>query len=569
MNETINQQEFSGAEILVESLCRAGIERVFAYPGGPITNLHQAFIREPRIELILPRHEQGGGFMAAGCARATGQTAVCVATSGPGATNLVTAIADAYADSIPVVFITGQVSTTLIGRNAFQECDFMGITRSIVKHSYMVMSAQDLPRIMAEAFLLANTGRPGPIVIDVPKDIQLQKCIPNFADNVQIRAYKRELPLDQIDIDYMRNAIEQAERPCLYVGGGVISAGATDALRQFAESYNIPVTTTLMAIGALPNEHPLCLQWLGMHGTFSANYAVNSADLVIVLGARFDDRVTGDVNKFAKHARIIHVDIDFSEINKNKKVERGVLCNVKKVLDALNLEPLYKPYTAWHEKLNSLKKQYPFKYKKEPTGIKPQEVIEALSLATKGEAIIVPGVGQHQMWSAQFFNYKYPRQLITSAGLGTMGFGLPTAIGVKLVCPEKTVINIDGDGSFQMNIQELGTVFAEKVNVKIVIINNQHLGMVAQWEDRFFQSRRAQTVLSVAHSPRPYPDFVTIAKGYGIMGLEVTQKEDLMPAIEKMLAHDGPFILDVHTPYGEHVLPMIPGGGSFEDVILE
>lgn len=558
-----------GADIIVSCLQRAGISVVFAYPGGTTMPLHQSLSHAENLRVVLPRHEQGGGFMAAGYARATGLTSVCMATSGPGGTNLVTAIADAYADSIPVVFITGQVSTHMIGRNAFQECDMIGMTRSVVKHSYLIFDVEDIPRIMAEAFHIANSGRPGPVLIDIPKDVQTASCIPQFKREVNIRSYHQNHILKPEDIQIILDALKTAERPCLYVGGGIISANASKALIHFAESFHIPVATTLMGVGAIPDSHPLSLQWLGMHGSVAANYAVNESDLLLAFGVRFDDRVTGDVSLFAPTAKIIHVDIDLSEINKNKPVYHGILANIKEVLTALNKTPQPKPYTSWFTEIERLKKEFPFKYRTRSHAIQPQNVVETLSRMTDGKAIIVPGVGQHQMFASQFYSFSYPRQLLTSAGLGTMGFGLPTAIGAQIAAPEKTVINVDGDGSFQMNIQELATVYAENIPVKMMIFNNQFLGMVAQWEDRFYASNRANTVLSVEKAHRPYPDFVQIAKGYGIAGREVYDESELEEAIREMLDYDGPFILDIHMPYSDHVLPMIPAGKSYKEAIIE
>lgn len=559
----------TGSDIVVRCLEKVGIRLVFAYPGGATIPLHQSLSHSKILRVILPRHEQGGGFMAAGFARATGLTSVCTATSGPGATNLVTAIADAYADSVPMVVITGQVTTDLIGRNAFQECDVIGMTRSMVKHSYLIFDVKDIPSVMDEAFHIANTGRPGPVLIDIPKDVFNATCVPEFETEQNIRRYEHRHILDPADVDIIREELAKAERPCLYIGGGIIASDASAELLRFAEGYNIPVATTLMGVGAIPDDHPLSLQWLGMHGSVAANYTVNEADLVLAFGVRFDDRVTGDVSLFAQNARIIHVDIDYSEINKNKRVTHGILGDVKDVLDILNRDPVYHPYAEWHETIAAMKRDHPFKYRLSQRGLQPQNVIETLSRLTDGKAIIVPGVGQHQMFSAQFYTYHYPRQFITSGGLGTMGFGLPTAIGVKLAKPDSVVINIDGDGSFQMNIQELATAFVEGVAVKMVVLNNQHLGMVAQWEDTFYKGNHANTVLKTDKADRPYPDFVGIAKGYGIPGREVYAESELEDAIREMLETPGPFLLDVHTPYGDHVLPLIPAGKSFKEIITE
>ncbi len=557
-----------GSEIAIRCLERANVKTVFAYPGGASMELHQA-LRNSSIRVILPRHEQGGAFAAGGFARVSGETGVCMATSGPGATNLITGIADAYMDSIPMVAITGQVTSKLIGRNAFQEIDIIGVTRPIVKHSYLVLDAMDIPAVFAEAFYLANSGRPGPVVIDLPKNVQQQICIPEFPEKTTIRAYRPDHTLKSEDIDKIRDAIEKCSRPCIYAGGGIITSGAAEQLKKFAENFNIPVVTTFMGIGAIPENSPLSLKWLGMHGTVYANNAANECDLLIALGARFDDRVTGPTETFAAKSKIIHVDIDKSELNKNIKVDIGVVANVKDVLIALNKNPVRKDYAEWFSLINRWKREYPLRYKDDSKGIQPQLVIQTLDKVSKGEAIIVTGVGQHQMWSGQYYTYKYPRQFISSGGLGAMGFGLPSAIGAKIARPDKLVINVDGDGSFQMNIQELGTVHNEEIDIKMVIMNNQHLGMVAQWEDRFYGSKRGNTELKSNFADRPYPDFVGIAKGYLIPGREVYKKSELEDAIREMIETKGAFLLDVHVEYHDHVLPMIPPGKSYQGILVE
>ena len=569
MTKEIEQGKMlKGCEIVVKCLERQGVETIFAYPGGQSLELHQA-LQKSNIRVILPRHEQGGAFAADGFARASGITGVCMATSGPGATNLITGIADAYMDSVPVVFITGQVPAALIGKNAFQETDIIGITRPIVKHSYLVLDANDLPRIMKEAFYIANSGRPGPVMVDVPKNVQQQLCVPDYDAPMQLPYYNMVGSPNPEDIERIREAIRKSKRPCLYIGGGIISAGASAELIKFAESYNIPVTTTLMGVGAIPGNHPLCLRWLGMHGTVYANYAANECDLLLAFGVRFDDRVTGNPKTFAENAVIVHVDIDLSEINKNKPADIGIVANIKDVLEMLNKEPIFQDYAEWHQQIKEWKEQYPLTFKKKKDKIQPQAVIEKLCELTDGEAIIVPGVGQHQMWAAQYYVHKHPRHHLTSGGLGSMGFGLPAAMGAKIACPDKLVINIDGDGSFQMNIQELGTIHNEDIDVKMIILNNQHLGMVAQWEDRFYGSCRGNTELKSNYVQRPYPDFVTIAKGYMIPGREVYEEKDLVPALKEMLETKGPFLLDIHTGYEEHVLPMIPPGKSYKNIITE
>ncbi len=561
-------QEMKGAEIVIRALEQQGVDMIFAYPGGASMELHQALLNSP-IRVVLPRHEQGGAFAANGYARATGRVGVCMATSGPGATNLITGIADAYMDSVPLVAITGQVPQRFIGKNAFQETDIIGVTRPIVKHSYLVLDAADIPKIMAEAFYLAASGRPGPVVIDLPKDVQQARCTPSFPAEIRLPTYRLRTEPAEAEIEAVREAIRACERPCVYAGGGIITAGAHQELRQVAEAYNFPVTTTLLGLGAFPETHPLSLKWLGMHGAYYANCAANECDLLLCVGARFDDRVTGNVATFAPKAKIVHVDIDPSEINKNKKADIGIVCDARQFLRKMLEQPIRKEYAAWHARIAEWKRDYPLSYNLDEGSIQPQYVIEMLYELTGGKALIVTGVGQHQMWAGQFYKFERPRQFLTSGGLGAMGFGLPAAIGAKLACPDTQVVCIDGDGSFQMNIQELGTVFAEEVAVKVVILNNQHLGMVAQWEDRFYGSRRGDTVLSNTLVNRPYPDFVQIAKGFFVSGREVNTRDELRPALEEMLAADGAFILDVHTGYQEHVLPMIPAGASYLESILE
>ncbi|MBT7162496.1 MAG: acetolactate synthase large subunit, partial [Victivallales bacterium] len=412
------------------------------------------------------------------------------------------------------------------------------------------------------------TGRPGPVVIDLPKDVQQASCVPEFVDNPNPRAYSIPSEAPTQAVADLRAAIAECERPCLFVGGGIIISDAAAELLQFAESYNIPVATSLMGVGAFPERHPLALKWPGMHGTYYATYAVNEADLLIGIGMRYDDRVTGPTKTFAVGAKIVHVDIDPSEINKNKQADIAAVCDAKVFLKAMLPDPIRQDYTEWHEQIRTWKAEQPLRIP-DCDELQPQYVISELDRLTNGEATIVTGVGQHQMWSAQFYRFREPRQLLTSGGLGTMGFGLPSAIGAKIACPDEEVILIDGDGSFQMNIQELGMVHCEDVPVKMIILNNQHLGMVAQWEDRFYNGVRGDTVLSSGRGKAPYPDFIQIAKGYLVPGRHVWQKDELEDAIKEMLASEGPFLLDIHVAYQEHVLPMIPAGGSHKDIMTE
>ncbi len=575
-------REMKGADCVVECLIREDVDVIFAYPGGASQELHQALARTDKIRVILPRHEQGGSFAAEGYARATGKVGVCMATSGPGATNLVSAIADAFMDSIPLVAITGQVYSKYIGKMAFQETDFYGMTLPIVKHSYLVMDAKDLPRVFKEAFHLARSGRPGPVVIDIPKDVQQAKFQPVFPATVEFRSSYATATQHATDeqLKHIINLIAGAKRPVIYAGGGIISAEAAKELRAFAEKTNIPVATTLMGLGAFPETHPLSMQWFGMHGAAYGNWAVDEADLLLTLGARFDDRITGDTSKFAGHAMIVHIDIDASEHNKNKRAQLPVLSDIKYALRRLNellaankfAPPDTKP---WHDQIATWKKDHPFGYEASKH-IVPQEAIAALYELTKGDAIITTGVGQHQMWAAQFYRFNEPRRYISSLGLGAMGFGYPAALGAKVAYPDKQVIDIDGDGSFVMNIQELATAKIEKIAAKAMILNNQHLGMVVQWEDRFYGSVRGNTILgdetnvgSPDNLAGLYPNFVEIAKGFGVKGRRVHLKSELKDAIQEMLDCDGPFVLDVIVPYTEHVLPMIPAGRTVKDMLLK
>jgi acetolactate synthase-1/2/3 large subunit len=565
----------NGAEVLVASLEREGVDTIFAYPGGASQFLHQALTHSKKIRTILPRHEQGGGFMAAGYSRATGKVGVCMATSGPGATNLVTAIADSFMDSIPLVVVTGQVPSGNIGKGAFQETDFFGMTLPIVKHSYLVLDAADIPRIVKEAFYIANSGRPGPVIIDIPKDKQIDKTQPIWPSKVELRGYKPDKKADDLALNEVLGLIEKAEKPVLYVGGGIISSGGSKELLEFAELTNIPVCTTLMGIGCFPETHPLSLKWLGMHGSYYANRAVNEADLLLAFGVRFDDRVTGKISEFAKHGTIVHIDIDFAEFNKNKEVQLPILSDVKYALSRLNAMirkegRARKTFPAWQKEIDGWKKAQPLKFHDHADKIAPQLVIQKLCEMTKGEAIITTGVGQHQMWAGQHYDYTKPRTFLTSGGLGTMGFGYPTALGAKVACPNKQVIDIDGDGSFLMNIQELATSKVEKIDAKVIILNNQHLGMVVQWEDRFFNSNRGHTFLGdPSDRAKIYPDYPTIFKGFGITCERVLHKKDLEGALQRLIDAKGAYALDIMVPYSEHVMPFIPAGGTFSQILTE
>ena len=570
-----------GADVVVEALIREGVDVIFAYPGGASLELHQALVkRSDRIRTILPRFEQGAGFMAHGYSRASGKAGVCMVTSGPGAANLVTCIADAFMDSIPLVAITGQVFQEYIGKAAFQETDVLDMTMPVVKHSYLVLSAEDLPRVIKEAFHIATTGRPGPVLVDIPKDVQQKVFIPDFSQEMDLPGYPPPPKASDEELQKLIQLIENSHQPVIYTGGGILSSDASDDLRSFVHTTGVPQASTLMGLGAMDPDDELSLNWFGMHGSVAGNWAVYESDLLICAGARFDDRITGVVDKFAPNATIVHIDLDRSEHNKNKRAHLAIHSDVKYALSrtiALIQENGFrKPdLSAWVKRLNEWKSQYPFCY--EPNRhVLAQEAIEVLYEETKGDAIIATGVGQHQMWAAQFYRYKNPRTYISSLGLGTMGFGFPAALGAKVAFPDRQVIDIDGDGSFTMNIQELATAKMEKIPAKCMLLNNQHLGMVMQWEDRFYDGVRGQTILSdPANIGSPdnigglYPDFVKIAEGFGVKGRRVIRREDLREGIREMLEHDGPYLLEVIVPYTEHVMPFIPQKCSAKEIIIK
>ncbi len=564
-----------GADIVIEALKEEGVEIVFGIPGGAIMEVYDALYRDGSIKHILARHEQGAGHMAEGYAKATGKVGVAIATSGPGATNLVTAVADAYMDSVPVVFITGQVPTHLIGNDAFQEVDIVSITRPITKHNFLVKRIEDLPLIIRQAFYIARTGRPGPVLIDIPKDITQKLSdvkIPSLEEvKESLPGYKPHL---EGNLQQIRRAIRlmvEAKRPVLYVGGGAVQAEAQKELVELAELMKIPVATTNMGKGSFPEDHPLALHMLGMHGTYYANMAVYNCDLLIAVGARFDDRVTGKVEEFAPQAKIIHIDIDPASISKNIVVDVPIVGDVKivlrKLLEELKREAVKVLYPEerqrWIEQIERWKKRHPLTYSKSDKVIKPQYVIEQIYKATKGQAIIATGVGQHQMWAAMFYKYSFPRQFVNSGGLGTMGFGLPAGIGAKIGRPEREVFVIDGDGSFMMTMQELVTAVQYKVPVKIAIINNGYLGMVRQWQELFYDRRYAEVDLSVQ------PDFVKLAEACGAAGFRAEKPSDVREIIEEALKiQDRPVVMDFHVDREENVFPMVPAGKSYRDMIL-
>jgi acetolactate synthase-1/2/3 large subunit len=596
----------SGSEILVACLEREGVDTIFAYPGGASMEIHQALTRSKKIRTVLPRHEQGGAFAAEGYARATGRAGVCMATSGPGATNLVTGIADAYMDSVPMVAITGQVPQAMIGKGAFQETDIYGMTLPVVKHSYLITDINEIPRIVKEAFHIAQSGRPGPVLVDVPKNVQQARTQPVFPEKVNLRGYDPNRKASDLELNEIIGLIEKSERPVLYVGGGIVTGNASEELRRFAMAAQIPVTTTIMGVGVFPETHPLSLRWLGMHGAAYANWAVNGqfeprasltepmkkiahgADLLLAFGVRFDDRVTGKVDKFCESGTIVHIDIDPSEINKNKPANLPVVSDIKYALGRLaemvEERPVQKKFTAWHQQLAAWKEQAPFNYRvteevassqhmrdhlkgKESEVILPQMAIEMLYELSHGEAILTTGVGQHQMWAAQYYKFKHPRQFLTSAGLGAMGYGYPAALGAKVAYPDRQVVDIDGDGSFLMNVQELAMAHIEHIAAKAMILNNQHLGMVVQWEDKFYQGNRGHTYLGdPEHRKQIYPDYIAMAKSFNVACERVIYKKDLRAAIQRMLDANEPYVLDVIVPYTEHVLPFIPAGRTVADM---
>jgi acetolactate synthase-1/2/3 large subunit len=551
----------TGARTLIEALQREGVDTIFGYPGGVVLPIYDE-LYDSSIRHILVRHEQAAAHAADGYARASGRVGVCLATSGPGACNLVTGIATAYMDSIPVVALTGQVPTGLLGNDAFQESDITGITMPVTKHNYLVKDVADLDRVIQEAFYIARTGRPGPVLVDLPKDVTTSqmKSGGTVPKTVSLRGYQPTYEGHVRQIDKALDLIARAERPLIYAGGGVVLSGASAELLEFMETAAIPVTTTLMGLGAVPGDHPLCLGMLGMHGTQSANYAVTECDLLLAVGVRFDDRVTGKIETFAPNAAIVHIDIDPAEIGKNKKVDVPIVGDVKAVLQALLRRMKKRGETAnWVARINNWKAQYPLSYSDDGR-LHPQYVVEQLSDVLKGEGIIVSEVGQNQMWTALYYNFTKPRTWITSGGLGTMGYGLPAAIGAHYARPDMPVVDVAGDGSIQMNIQEFGTVAQYDIPVKVVILNNMYLGMVRQWQELFYDRRYSYTEL-------PPVDFVKIANAYGIEGLKVEEKDGVRGAIETALATDGPFVLDFRVEREENVFPMVPAGAAINEMI--
>ena len=557
-----------GAKILIESLKKEGVEIMFGICGGSVIPLFDELYDDKDIKFMLTRHEQAAAHMADGYSRSTGKVGVCVATSGPGATNLVTGIATAFMDSIPMVAITGQVATSLVGNDAFQEADTTGITRPITKHNYLVTDVKDLAKTVKEAFHLARTGRPGPVLIDLPVDVQRDSTRFSYPKNISMRGYKPKISGHTKQIKAAAEAINKSKKPVIYAGGGVIISEASDLLRKLAQKGRIPVTETLMGTGSFPGDSPLFLGMLGMHGTYYANQAMQKSDLIIAVGSRFDDRVTGRLSSFAPGAKIIHIDIDPTSISKTVAVDIPIVGDCKNVLK--KLVPLIeeKERKQWHDKIKDWKKKHPLSYRKD-SKLRPQYVIEQLDALTGGNAIIATEVGQHQMWARQFFKYKRPRTFLTSGGLGTMGYGFPAAIGAKMGNPSETVIDIAGDGSFQMNIQELATAVINKIPVIVAVMNNNYLGMVRQWQELFFNKKYSQVCLGECHEKR-VPDFAAVAEAYGAKGIRVENKKDVSSAIKEALKHkDGPVVLDFIVEKEENVYPMVPAGAALDEILIE
>lgn len=559
----------TGAYILLESLRREGVSIIFGYPGGAVIDIYDELPKHPELRHILVRHEQAAVHAADGYARATGKTGVCLVTSGPGATNTVTGIATAYADSIPLVILTGQVPTGLIGNDAFQEVDIVGITRPCTKHNFLVKNVDKLALTIRQAFYLAHSGRPGPVLVDLPKDVIQATTEFLWPESISMRSYN---PTYKPNLHQMKRAekvLSDSSRPLLLLGGGAVMANASEVARKMARQLAIPVVSTLMGLGAFPANDPLFLGMAGMHGTYAANMAINNCDLLICVGARFDDRITGKLDAFASRARIIHIDIDPTSIRKNVEVELPVVADCRLALEALlqiaeNRRPEHdwkEAHSAWIREVSAWNEAQPLGWQPGEK-IKPQQVIEALRELTRGNAIIATEVGQHQMWTAQFYSFTEPRTLLSSGGLGAMGFGFPAAIGAQLAFPDKLVIAIAGDGSIQMNIQELATAVANKLPVKVIILNNGHLGMVRQWQELFYNGNYSFTNMEAQ------PDFVKLAEAYGAEGYRIEKPEDLLTELEKALSTPNPAFIDVRVEREENVYPIVPVGAALDEMLL-
>lgn len=561
--------ELTGAQILLESLKKEGVDVLFGYPGGAVIDIYDELPRHPELKHVLVRHEQGAVHAADGYARASGKVGCCLVTSGPGATNTVTGIATAYCDSIPLVVFTGQVPTQLIGNDAFQEVDIVGITRPCTKHNFLVKDVRNLAKTIRQAFYLARSGRPGPVLVDLPKDIMQARTEFVWPEDIFMRSYN---PTYKPNLNQLRRTAEElakARKPIILAGGGVIMANASEVLCELAHELNIPVATTLMGLGAFPANGDLWLGMVGMHGTYAANMSINHADLLVCVGARFDDRVTGRLQDFASHARIVHIDIDPTSIRKNVEVDVPVVGDCRQALEGiLEICRAKMAYTDWSgmhadwlQTVHEWKANHPLAYNKNGH-IKPQQVIETMYSITKGDAIIATEVGQNQMWAAQFYTFTKPRTLLTSGGLGTMGYGFPAAIGAQFAFPDKLVINVAGDGSIQMNIQELATVVQNKIPVKVVILNNGHLGMVRQWQELFYNRNYSHTNMEAQ------PDFVKLAEAYGAEGYRISKPEELEDVLRKALTSPNPAFIDVMVEREENVYPMVPAGAALDEMLL-
>ena len=564
----MSSKQITGADIFIECLKKEKVDTIFAYPGGVVLKIFDVLYEQKDIRYILPRHEQGGVHMADGYARSTGKVGVALVTSGPGATNVVTALATAYMDSIPIVVFTGQVPTALIGNDAFQEADIVGITRPCTKYNFLVKDVNELAQTIKEAFFIASTGRPGPVLIDLPRDVVTAKTDFHYPEKVKIRSYNPTVEGNKRQIKQAAEAIAAAKKPVCYIGGGVILSNASREILEFAEITKIPVTHTLMGIGGFPGTHALSLGMLGMHGTYYANMAIHNSDLIIAIGARFDDRVTGKVEGFAPEAKIIHIDVDPTSIRKNVRVDIPVVGDVKHVMVELNKEirAVKEPWDAirksWLRQIEAWREERPLAYEQSDEVIKPQFVIEKLYELTGGDAIIVTDVGQHQMWAAQFYKYETPRNWLSSGGLGTMGYGFPAAIGAKVARPDKNVFSISGDGSIQMNIQEIATSIENNIPVKVIILNNRFLGMVRQWQELFYQERYSSVDLGST------PDFVKLAEAYGAIGLRAEKPSEVVSVLKEGLKAKRTVFMDFVTARYEKVFPMVPAGASINEMIF-
>ncbi|SJZ34648.1 biosynthetic-type acetolactate synthase large subunit [Selenihalanaerobacter shriftii] len=571
--------QFTGAKIFVKSLLEEKVEKIFGYPGGAVLPIYDELYKAD-VEHILTRHEQGAIHAADGYARSTGKPGVCIATSGPGGTNLVTGLATAYMDSVPIVAFTGQVPTNMLGTDAFQEADITGITLPITKHNYLVQDLEELPRIIKEAFHIATTGRPGPVLIDLPKDIQIEKMEFEYPKEVNLTGYKPNYTGHDLQIKEAAELINEAEKPVIYAGGGAIASGAAEKLQELAKKAQIPTTTTLMGLGAFPETNELSLGMLGMHGTEQANHAVSESDLLIAIGSRFDDRVTGKLETFAEDAKIIHIDIDPAEISKRVLVDIPIVGDVKQVLNELNKKVDEQENKDWLGRVKKWKEESIIEQDSDDDILTPKKIINQIDELTNGEAFITTEVGQNQMWAAQYYKYTKPRSFMSSGGLGTMGYGFPAVLGVQLGHPEETTFCIAGDGSFQMNLQELATAVHYELPVNIAILNNNYLGMVRQWQEMFYEQRYSATCLKKRKScpddcsspgedcPEMVPDFVKLAESFGALGIRVAKVEEIKPALEKAIASDKPVVLDFIIEKENNVFPMVPPGGRIDNMLV-